>query len=62
MTAKLLAHSVHSKPAAGAQFGLAPHSRIVRDFVLLITICVSVGVSRSQLEAVLSFRSGTVTT
>ena len=45
MTAKLLAHSVHSKPAAGAQFGLAPHSRIVRDFVLLITICVSVGVS-----------------
>ena len=45
MTAKLLDRPVHPKPAVGPHFGLAPRSRVVRDFVLLITICLSVGLS-----------------
>ena len=45
MTAKLLDRPVHPKPATGPQFGLAPRSRVMRDFVLLITICVSIGLS-----------------
>ena len=46
MTAKLLDPSVPSKPVVGgADVRLAPRSRIVRDFVLLITVCVSVGLS-----------------
>jgi hypothetical protein len=35
-----------SRPAVaspGPQIALVPRSRIVRDFVLLITVCVSVG-------------------
>jgi hypothetical protein len=45
MTAKLLDRPVHPKPAVGLDFGLAPRSRVVRDFVLLVTICLSVGLS-----------------
>lgn len=46
MTAKLLQPAVHSGSAAGAaDLRLAPRSRLVRDFVLLITVCVSVGLS-----------------
>ena len=47
MTIKLLDPAVEPKPAAaaGPHFGLTPRSRVVRDFVLLITVCVSVGLS-----------------
>ena len=45
MTAKLLDPPIHSNPAAGPRLGDAPRSRVVRDFVLLITICLSVGLS-----------------
>ena len=45
MTAKLLDRPVHPETAAGPHFGLTPRARVVRDFVLLITICLSVGLS-----------------
>ena len=56
MTAKLLDRAIHPQPAAG-RFGLASRSRVVRDFVLLITACVSVGVSvgLGMMAAVLAF-------
>jgi hypothetical protein len=44
MTAKLLDAPVSPK-SVRAQLGLASRSRVIRDFVLLITICVSIGVS-----------------
>ena len=57
MTAKLLDRAIQPKPAAHPQFGLAPRSRVVRDFVLLVTICLSVGVSvgLGMMAAVLAF-------
>ncbi len=58
MTANLIDPSVHAKPAAaGAQFALTSRSRVMRDFVLLITICLSVGISvgLGMMAAVLAF-------
>ena len=58
MTAKLLDPAMQPKPvSAGAHFGLTPRSRVVRDFVLLITVCVSVGISvgLGMMAAVLAF-------
>ena len=58
MTVKLLDPAIQPKPAtAGAHFGLTPRSRVVRDFVLLITVCVSVGISvgLGMMVAVLAF-------
>ena len=58
MELKLLDPAVQPKPVpAGAHFALTPRSRVVRDFVLLITVCVSVGVTvgLGMMVAVLAF-------
>ena len=57
MTVKLLEPPVHPKPAAaGPHFGQAPRSRVMRDFVLVITVCLSVGltVGLGMMAAVLA--------
>jgi hypothetical protein len=45
-SANLIAHPKSPGPSStGSQLGLASRSRVLRDFVLLITVCLSVGLS-----------------
>jgi hypothetical protein len=58
MNVKLLDPAVHPNPVpAGAHFADTPRARVLRDFVLLITVCVSVGLSvgLGMMAAVLAF-------